>query len=118
MECVERVKVDIELRVGKESVLRDGTTVGRKGFVVERLEAVVRKLVVVAQRITGGSDGGSRTTVGGAMGQESVDASEAVVWEYEGREQAVVDAKIVEFSFECVGVGSEEGVNASGTGGA
>lgn len=115
MECIEGVKIDIELRVGKDSVLRDGTAVGRKGLVVERFETVVRKLVVVAQRITGGSDSRSRAAVGGAMGQESVDVPEAVVWEYEGREQAVVDAEIVEFSLECVGVWSEEGVDTSST---
>lgn len=49
------------------------------------------------------------------MGQEGVDVSEAVVWEYEGREQTVVDAEIVEFTFECVWVGSEESVDAGST---
>jgi hypothetical protein len=49
--------------------------------------------------------------VGGAVGQESVEVSEAVVWEYKRREEAVVDAEIVEFTFECVWMGSEESVD-------
>lgn len=40
MECVEGVEIDVELR-GKETMLRDGASVGRKRLVVERLKAVV-----------------------------------------------------------------------------
>jgi hypothetical protein len=110
VERVECVEVDIELR-GEEAVLGDCATVGRERLVVERLETVVGELVVVAQRITRCGDGRSWTTVRRAVGQEGVDVAEAVVWEYEGREEAVVDTEIVEFTFECVWVGSEESVD-------
>lgn len=111
MESAECVEVDIELGVGKETVLRDSSTVGRERLVVERLETVVGELVVIAQRVTRCGDCRSWTTVRGAVGQESVDVSEAVVWEYKRREEAVVDAEIVEFTFECVWVRSEKSVD-------
>jgi hypothetical protein len=40
VESIECVEVDVELRVDKESVLRDSTTVGRERLVVKRLETV------------------------------------------------------------------------------
>jgi len=115
VEGAERVEVEVKLGVGEETMLGDSSTVCRERLVVKRLEAVVGELVVVAQRITRYSDSGSWTTVGRAVCQEGVDV-EAVVWEDEGREKAVVDTEVIEFLFEGVGMRRKQGVDTGRVG--